>query len=137
MNTPNTFFNTLHFYEDFPNSLSIHARGIMISEEPLSNYTALQPMPKGFPICQFDMYVAEDIGFAKFDVLSQLRLGHIKTAVDIVKENRGVDIDIHAIQKFKNDENIRRQLQNHETMGVFLCGIARHAVTTDLETSVR
>jgi DNA-directed DNA polymerase III PolC len=105
--------------EDYPNSLSIHAGGIMISEEPLSNYTALQPMPKGFPICQFDMYVAEDIGFAKFDVLSQRGLGHIKTAVDIVKENRGVDIDIHAIQKFKDDENIRRQLQNHETMGCF------------------
>ncbi|MFY7909276.1 MAG: DNA polymerase III subunit alpha, partial [Emticicia sp.] len=105
--------------EDFPNSLSIHAGGILISEEPLSNYTALQPMPKGFPICQFDMYVAEDIGFAKFDVLSQRGLGHIKTAVDIVKENRGIDIDIHAIQKFKDDENIRRQLQNHETMGCF------------------
>ena len=105
--------------EDYPNSLSIHAGGIMISEEPLSNYTALQPMPKGFPICQFDMYVAEDIGFAKFDVLSQRGLGHIKTAVDIVKENRGVDIDIHAIQKFKDDENIKRQLQNHETMGCF------------------
>jgi DNA polymerase-3 subunit alpha len=105
--------------EDYPNSLSIHAGGIMISEEPLSNYTALQPMPKGFPICQFDMYVAEDIGFAKFDVLSQRGLGHIKTAVDIVKENRGVDIDIHAIQKFKDDENIKRQLQSHETMGCF------------------
>jgi DNA polymerase-3 subunit alpha len=36
-----------------------------------------------------------------------------------VKENRGVDIDIHAIQKFKDDENIKRQLQNHETMGCF------------------
>jgi len=43
--------------EDFPNSLSIHAGRIMISEEPLSNYTTPKPMPKGFPICQFDMYL--------------------------------------------------------------------------------
>ncbi len=112
-------FDYAPMMEDFPNSLSIHAGGIMISEEPLSNYTALQPMPKGFPICQFDMYVAEDIGFAKFDVLSQRGLGHIKTAVEIIKENQGIDVDVHAIQQFKDDEKIKRQLQNHETMGCF------------------
>lgn len=56
---------------DFPNYLSIHAGGILISDAPLSAYTALEGMPKGFPICQFDMYVAEEIGFAKFDILSK------------------------------------------------------------------
>lgn len=104
---------------DFPEHLSIHAGGILISEEPLTHYSALQPMPKGFPICQFDMYVAEEIGFAKFDVLSQRGLGHIKSCVDIVKENYNINIDIHAIQKFKKDPEIRRQLVNHETMGAF------------------
>lgn len=104
---------------DFPEHLSIHAGGILISEEPLAHYSALQPMPKGFPICQFDMYVAEDIGFAKFDVLSQRGLGHIKTCVDIVKENHNINIDIHAIQNFKKDPEIRRQLVEHETMGAF------------------
>ena len=85
----------------------------------MSHYSALQPMPKGFPICQFDMYVAEEIGFAKFDVLSQRGLGHIKTCIDIVKENHKVNIDIHAIQEFKKDPNIRKQLVEHETMGAF------------------
>ena len=105
--------------EDFPNYLSIHAGGIMISERPLSYYTALVPMPKGFPICQFDMYVAEDVGFAKFDVLSQRGLGHIKEAVDIIWKNRQINVDAHAIQKFKDDPLIKKQLQNHETMGCF------------------
>ena len=104
---------------DFPHDLSIHAGGILISEQPLFYFTALRPMPKGFPICQFDMYVAEDIGFAKFDVLSQRGLGHIKTAVEIIRKNKGIDVDIHAIQKFKVDENVRRQLQRHESMGCF------------------
>jgi DNA-directed DNA polymerase III PolC len=104
---------------DFPEHLSIHAGGILIAEQAMSQYTALQPMPKGFPIGQFDMYVAEEIGFAKFDVLSQRGLGHIKTCVDIVKENHSVNIDIHAIQDFKKDPNIREQLRNHETMGAF------------------
>ena len=104
---------------DFPEHLSIHAGGMLISEEPLAHYSALQAMPKGFPICQFDMYVAEDIGFAKFDVLSQRGLGHIKTCVDIVKENHNINIDIHAIQNFKKDPEIRRRLVEHETMGAF------------------
>ncbi|KAA9356885.1 MULTISPECIES: DNA polymerase III subunit alpha [Larkinella] len=105
--------------EDFPNYLSIHAGGILISELPLYHYTALQMMPKGFPICQFDMRVAEDIGFAKWDVLSQRGLGHIKEAVDLVRKNRQISVDIHRIQDFKDDENIRRQLLSHETMGCF------------------
>jgi DNA-directed DNA polymerase III PolC len=105
--------------EGFPNYLSIHAGGIMISEKPLSYYTALVPMPKGFPICQFDMYVAEDVGFAKFDVLSQRGLGHIKEAVDIIWQNRQINVDVHAIQKFKNDPLIKKQIQRHETMGCF------------------
>ena len=105
--------------DEMPNNLSIHAGGILISEEPLFNYTALQPMPKGFPICQFDMYIAEEIGFAKFDVLSQRGLGHIKMAVDLVRENNGINIDIHQVQKFKEDRHIRQQLQTNETMGCF------------------
>lgn len=105
--------------EDFPNYLSIHAGGIMISEEPLSHYTALEPMPKGFPICEFDMYVCEEIGFSKFDVLSQRGLGHIKESVDIIWKNRQVNVDVHAIQKFKNDQRIQEQLRSHETMGCF------------------
>jgi DNA-directed DNA polymerase III PolC len=105
--------------EDFPNYLSIHAGGIMISEQPLSHYTALQPMPKGFPICEFDMYVCEDIGFSKFDVLSQRGLGHIKESVDIIWQNRQVNVDVHAIQKFKTDPKIQAQLKSKETTGCF------------------
>ena len=104
---------------DFPNYLSIHAGGILISDAPLSAYTALEGMPKGFPICQFDMYVAEEIGVAKFDILSQRGLGHIKEAVDIIRANRGQDVDIHRVQEFMKDEGVRKQLMRHETMGCF------------------
>ena len=33
--------------------------GFLISEEPLTAYTALDMPPKGFPTTQWDMYVAE------------------------------------------------------------------------------
>ncbi len=64
--------------EGFPNYLSIHAGGVLISERPLNYHTALQMMPKGFPITHFDMYGAEDLGFHKYDILSQRGLGTSK-----------------------------------------------------------
>lgn len=112
-------FHYAPMLRDFPVNLSIHAGGIIISDQPIYQYTALQPMPKGFPVVQFDMYSAEDIGFAKFDILSQRGLGHIKTCVDLVKENYGQGIDIHAVDDFKKDARIRQQLVLHETMGCF------------------
>jgi len=39
-----------------PNYLSIHAGGILITEQPINYFTALKLMPKGFPITHFDMY---------------------------------------------------------------------------------
>ncbi len=105
--------------KDMPNYVSIHAGGIVISEESIYRYTALNMPPKGFPTTQFDMYVAEEIGFAKFDILSQRGLGHIKDAVDIIYENRGVHVDVHAIQRFKKDPAIAGQLRSAETLGCF------------------
>jgi DNA-directed DNA polymerase III PolC len=105
--------------KDMPQHLSIHAGGILISEESLYNYTALHFPPKGFATTQFDMYVAEDIGLAKFDILSQRGLGHIKDAVDIIYENQGVHVDVHAIHRFKKDETIRNQIRSSETLGCF------------------
>jgi len=103
----------------FPNQRSIHAGGILISEEPITCYTALDLPPKGFPTTQWDMYVAEDIGFEKLDILSQRGIGHINDAVDIIRNNHGINIDIHQVEKFKNDPKVKAQLKRAETNGCF------------------
>ena len=103
----------------FPNYLSIHAGGILISEHPIHYHTALQMMPKGFPITHFDMYGAEDLKFHKYDILSQRGLGHIKEAVQLVKVNQGKDIDIHDIIRIKYDEQVRAQLRSEQCIGCF------------------
>jgi DNA polymerase-3 subunit alpha len=104
---------------DFPNLRSIHAGGVIISEEPLTCYTALDLPPKGFPVTQWDMYTAEELCFEKFDILSQRGIGHISETASIVSRNRGEDIDIHAIQKFKTDPLVREYLGKGETKGCF------------------
>ncbi len=114
--------NILHYarlLHGFPNHLSIHAGGIVISEKPLFYHTSLQMMPKGFPISHFDMYHAEDFGFHKFDVLSQRGLGHIRDAVQLVKQNQGLAVDIHDMSRIKQDEKVRTQLRSGQTIGCF------------------
>lgn len=105
--------------QNFPNLRSIHAGGILISEEPITAYTALDMPPKGFPTAQWDMYVAEDIGFEKLDILSQRGIGHIKEAAEVIRRNRGISVDVHEVQKFKTDEKVRQQLKSGDTIGCF------------------
>jgi len=105
--------------EDFPNQRTIHACGVLISEEPITNYTALDLPPKGFPTAQFDMYVAEDIHFEKFDILSQRGLGHIKDCIEIIRDNRGETVDVSNPRQYFYDPNIQQQLRQANTLGCF------------------
>lgn len=121
-----------------PHHLGIHAGGIVITEKPVSHFTALHRPPKGFPVTQFSMLEAEDLGLHKFDLLSQRGLGHIREAVelvntqagasydDLVDGTRSVDprgrpttVDIHDIQRFKEDPAIKELIRKGDTIGCF------------------
>lgn len=105
--------------KDFPNLRTIHSGGILISEEPITLYTALDMPPKGFPTTQWDMYVAEEIGYEKLDILSQRGIGHIKECVDIIQENRNLSVDVHQVEQFKKDPEVKKKLMEAETTGCF------------------
>ncbi len=104
---------------DFPHHRSIHAGGILISELPITCYTALDLPPKNFPTTQWDMYVAEEIGFEKLDILSQRGIAHIGECADIVEQNRGVKIDVHRVEQFKHDPKVNENLYKGEAIGCF------------------
>ncbi|MES2629025.1 MAG: DNA polymerase III subunit alpha, partial [Bacteroidota bacterium] len=105
--------------QDFPSHLSIHSSGIIISDEPISTYTATMLPPKGFPTTHFSMLESEDIGLHKYDVLGQRGLAKIKDAVQLIRENRGVTVDIHDIPKFKNDQAVQQLLRQGKAIGCF------------------
>lgn len=105
--------------EKYPNQRSMHSCGIIISEEPITNYTALEMPPKGFPIVQFDMHVAEEIGFEKFDILSQRGIGHIDESVRIIEKNRGIRVDIRDTRISKNEKKANEFLAKGITIGCF------------------
>jgi DNA polymerase-3 subunit alpha len=127
---------------DFPRQRSIHAGGVLITENPITDYAALDLPPKGFPTTQYDMYSAEKLGLVKIDILSQRGIAHIRDAVEMVERNRGIRIDIHQINALKQDELIRRQLLKAETCGCFyiespgMRGLLRKLRCSDYKTLV-
>lgn len=90
----------------FPNYLSIHAGGILITQRPIHYFSATHLPPKGFATAMFDMVIAEDVGLYKFDILGQRGLAKIKETLQILQLNRPEkfqEIDIHNIKSFKED----------------------------------
>ncbi|MEI6949260.1 DNA polymerase III subunit alpha [Paraflavisolibacter sp. H34] len=105
--------------KNFPNYPSIHPGGMLISDKPIYHYTALELPPKGFATTQFDMFVAEKIGLYKLDILSQRGLGHIRDAITLVRQNRGAAVDIHDVERLKQDPGVAEQIRRGDTIGCF------------------
>ncbi|HET7003157.1 MAG TPA: PHP domain-containing protein, partial [Puia sp.] len=104
---------------NFPNHLSIHAGGILISEKPIYQYSATELPPKNFYTSQIDMFVADKLGLFKLDILSQRGLGHIRETIDLVQKNQNISIHIHDIEKFKKDPQVADQIRKADTIGCF------------------
>ncbi|WP_205513075.1 DNA polymerase III subunit alpha [Longitalea arenae] len=105
--------------KNFPNNISIHPCGMLVTEKPVYEYAALFMPPKGFATTQMDMFVAENIGINKFDILSQRGLGHIKESPRLIKANKGIDVNIHDFHHFRHNEAIKKQIREANTIGCF------------------
>jgi len=105
--------------ELYPNQRSMHSCGILISEEPITNFMVLEMPPKGFPTAQINMHVAEAIGFEKFDILSQRGIGHINESVRLIEKNRGIKVDIRNVHLTKDEKKSNEHLKLGKTIGCF------------------
>lgn len=104
--------------------VSVHAAGIVIAPRPLTEYVPVQFDPKGEDnkITQYDMYtVGEDgVGLLKLDVLGIRNLAILGDAVRLVKQHRGIEIDIEKIPF--DDKKTFKMLADGGTEGVFQLG---------------
>jgi error-prone DNA polymerase len=103
----------------FPNQRSMHSCGILISEEPISHFTVVEMLPKGYPTVQINMHDAEAIGYEKFDILSQRGIGHINDSVRLIKENQGIEVDIRDVRICKDEAKSNLMLEKGKTIGCF------------------
>lgn len=114
---------------------SIHAAGIVIAPDEITNFTPLQRESNGEKlVSQYDMFSVEDAGLVKMDLLGIRNLSILGKAVEFVKENREIEVDINNISL--NDKKAFALLAKGDTMGVFQLsssGMTRYLV--DLKPS--
>ncbi len=96
---------------------STHAAGIVISNVPLVDYMPLIRGQKGEVVTQFDMKCVEKLGLIKFDFLGLRTLTVIEDALKLIKENRGVELDISNLPL--KDPDTFKLFQSGNTDGVF------------------
>ncbi|MBI2029123.1 DNA polymerase III subunit alpha [Candidatus Gottesmanbacteria bacterium] len=105
---------------------STHAAGVVISDRDLTDYTPLQREVKGDRIVtQYDMYSLDvnaasegkAIGLLKMDFLGLRNLTILQNAINFVKVNRGLDIDLSSVTL--DDKAAYKVIQDGNTTGVF------------------
>lgn len=104
--------------------VSVHAAGIVIAPDDLTNFTPLQRDPKGGEriITQYEMHaVGEDgVGLLKFDLLGIRNLSVLGNAVALVKKTKGIVVDLaHLVL---DDQKTFELLSRGNTVGVFQLG---------------
>jgi DNA polymerase-3 subunit alpha len=102
----------------------IHAAAVVITKDPLTDYLPIQRKPlaggniEDAPVVtQYEMGGVEELGLLKMDFLGLRNLDVISDAIDLIKEFRGVDLDIDAISL--DDPTTLEMLCRGESIGVF------------------
>ncbi|NQT29142.1 MAG: DNA polymerase III subunit alpha [Candidatus Saganbacteria bacterium] len=96
---------------------SVHAAGVVISKNPLTEHVPLQKIDKNVIVTQYPMGDLEKIGLLKMDFLGLRNLTMIAHAISIIRKVHGVEIDLNAIPF--DDLKTYGLLSSGETMGIF------------------
>ncbi|MFN4243985.1 MAG: DNA polymerase III subunit alpha [Tepidisphaerales bacterium] len=94
-----------------------HAAGVIIADQPLEEIVPLYKDGDDNILTQFEGPVAEKVGLLKMDFLGLRTLSVITRAVELVKHNRGVEIDIEKIDFA--DPQVLALFARGETKGIF------------------
>lgn len=100
-------------------SHGVHACGVVIAPQPLTNFMPLERAQKGEDVimCQFPMNQVEDLGLLKMDFLGLSNLTIINNAMRIIKKVYKTDIDLSTIPL--DDPKAYELFQRGDTTGVF------------------
>lgn len=108
--------DTARKLEGLPRHTSIHAAGVVISKEALTDIIPLA-LSNDQLVTQFDMTEIEELGLLKMDFLGLRNLTVIKNTIKDVKKNRAIDVDLGKIDV--NDKKVIEQFNKAKTIGIF------------------
>jgi DNA polymerase-3 subunit alpha len=97
--------------------VSTHAAGIIISDQPIQKYTAIQPGLLDMYQTQYEASDLESIGLLKIDFLGIRNLTIIQKIIDLVKKNQGKSINVYKLPL--DDPKTFKLLQDVKTLGIF------------------
>lgn len=103
--------------EGMPRHSSIHAAGVVISKDSLTEYVPLQLGHEGHSLTQYTMEGLEQIGLLKMDFLALRNLTIIERCVELIEENQGTPFQLDSIPL--DDQSTYSMLSNADTVGVF------------------
>jgi len=102
--------------EGLPRHTSTHAAGVVIASKPLVNFVPLQKNEDNV-VTQFTMGTLEELGLLKMDFLGLRTLTVMRDAVAMIKENKGIEVDLDRIDF--DDKEVYNMISQGKTVGVF------------------
>lgn len=115
--------------EGLINGLSSHAAGIIITDEPFHNSTALMKTRSGDTIVQYDMKDVSEVGLIKIDALTVEALDRIRVCLDLLIEHGYVEPkdslretyeDVIGVYNLERDDpKMWEMVANHQVQSLF------------------
>ena len=101
--------------EGMPRQASTHACGVVITKDPVDTYVPLY-VRDGQISTQYIMTTLEELGLLKMDFLGLRTLTVIQDTINLVKQNRGIDVEF---DKDMSDPKVYKLWQEGNTSGIF------------------
>jgi DNA polymerase III subunit alpha len=111
-------FETALGIEGLKRQWGVHAAGVIMSSDPIIDVIPImRRIQDGQVITQFDYPTCEGLGLIKMDFLGLRNLTIISDALENIKMNRGVDLDLESLEL--DDAPSYELLARGDTLGVF------------------
>lgn len=102
--------------EGLPRHSSTHAAGVVIAAAPVDEYVPLSKNEDTI-VTQFPMGTLEEMGLLKMDFLGLRTLTVLRDALELIKEDKGIEIDLDSMAY--DDPNVFKMITDGNTQGVF------------------
>ncbi|WP_240374622.1 DNA polymerase III subunit alpha [Bacillus piscicola] len=103
--------------EGLPRHTSIHAAGVVMSAEELTNHVPVMKKSDEVLMTQYSMDILEDIGLLKMDFLGLKNLSLLERITRSIRFQEGIEIDLRQLPI--EDKKTFQLLASGDTTGVF------------------
>ena len=110
-------FKYARVLEGLNRQAGVHAAGVIIGDQRLDNLVPLSRSAQGDMVVQYPKEPCENLGLLKMDFLGLRTLTIIRNALDMIREQHGVDINLSRLPL--DDQKTFDMLRRGDTIAVF------------------